>query len=639
MKIQLDELKPYVSLILARIPDAHVEEGVAGAVLNDVKELLQLGTAGRRVLVGMQDPQPVALPVIPPGADSISDPAEAGQMEVGFLHYTEERRPGWYAGSAEAIVDRVNHLVVVCRYNRQFAICLSDPGRRDVILANVGDKDHPGLAALGTIDAGVMNKAFVSDHEARTLWLSGIHTPVKAKPDSKVLSGLDLRDALDPLGDQSYYFTAIRCGSAIAQGKRPMVGVVPRGSRVWTGTTNSWDDFIGTVGRLLQRLEATNTQREIDPLPVLAEWVEDKHDVKGPFDLAFSLPEPLSDEMAIEQELWGEADQWTYKSRFDLLPGECTQDWLTARAILEGRPIGLVKLELEFLALGNVRFRVQTEQDPECPPDEAKLFKNLMETAARRGWFKIWYDSGHVIADGAVFKPRHRDDPFRGFEWIDFGDCDVKKEKPWGYKEEVKYDSIGGGKSLFSWVLKHPADLGLPKDTWLACDDRSMEVADFIGFAVKDTGPVLSLIHVKGAHSDKADRGISVAAYEVVTAQAVKNLRNLDWYNLKEGPEALAKKGMGQIVWHGGDKSQGEEMVAAISAALGGGHHDYSREVWIVQPQLTKWLFNDVKDNEEHVERERFNQLQTLLLAAQASCRSLGAEMHVIGAGPAPEET
>jgi len=49
--------------------------------------------------------------------------------------------------------------------------------------------------------------------------------------------------------------------------------------------------------------------------------------------------------------------------------------------------------------------------------------------------------------------------------------------------------------------------------------------------------PVLTLIHVKGSGSNSDGREISVANYEVVTGQAVKNLRKLDHRILESGLE------------------------------------------------------------------------------------------------------
>ena len=66
------------------------------------------------------------------------------------------------------------------------------------------------LGALQPIGAGFINAAFVRG-KAPT-WLSATHRRTTVKADSKVLSGIDLRDALNPVEDQSYYFTAARCG-------------------------------------------------------------------------------------------------------------------------------------------------------------------------------------------------------------------------------------------------------------------------------------------------------------------------------------------------------------------------------------------------------------------------------------------
>jgi hypothetical protein len=77
---------------------------------------------------------------------------------------------------------------------------------------------------------------------------------------------------------------------------------------------------------------------------------------------------------------------------------------------------------------------------------------------------------------------------------------------------------------LFAWVVNRFAD------GWLTCDDGSGEVADFVHVSIDG---VLTLVHVKGAKSNSKKRGIAVNAYEVVAAQAAKNLRYV------QGPQLL----------------------------------------------------------------------------------------------------
>jgi hypothetical protein len=59
--------------------------------------------------------------------------------------------------------------------------------------------------------------------------------------------------------------------------------------------------------------------------------------------------------------------------------------------------------------------------------------------------------------------------------------------------------------------------------------------------------------------------------------------------------------------------------------------------VVILQPHVRKTRLDEVREaprkGEEHSEEGRIRQLDTLLLGAQASCRSIGAELWVLADG------
>ena len=155
-------------------------------------------------------------------------------------------------------------------------------------------------------------------------------------------------------------------------------------------------------------------------------------------------------------------------------------------------------------------------------------------------WLKVWYDTGHVVADGAVFLQRYRDFAFTGYEWRDFRGFNVQREKP----SPLDAKNIGGQDSLFCWVHKHwrmPGHTPIAPQGWLACDDGSMEIADFVNVDCKAN--VIALIHAKASNSSEADREVSVSDYEIVVGQAVKNIRYCDSCNLTRGlKDGLSKK-------------------------------------------------------------------------------------------------
>lgn len=73
--------------------------------------------------------------------------------------------------------------------------------------------------------------------------LTGAHLRTTIKPDAKVLSGLELESALDPLEDQSFFYSSVRSTSSnanlVSNGKHAVTGVRPHRGRVWIGPTRS----------------------------------------------------------------------------------------------------------------------------------------------------------------------------------------------------------------------------------------------------------------------------------------------------------------------------------------------------------------------------------------------------------------
>lgn len=620
MTVGFEVLKPYKTLILAQV-ESDAGEIIVESVIADFKSLLGFEEEPDLEIVteGMTTSFEVSRP----------DSSGTDDMHVKFLHYTEKRAPGWYGGDGD-VRDTLNHLIIACQLNRQVALYVSDSRKRRPatrqIKAGLGD----GLGALQLLSSELLNAAFVTG-PTRTLWLSGVHARVTVKPDSKILSGLNLRDALDPLDDQSYTFTAARSNVPLL---RLPVGVSPRGSRIWVGATRHWNDFVATVARLLRHVAAT-TERKTKPLPVLATSATKIPDLKDAYEIHFLPPELLADDADLDPETREKMERWAYQAALQIQ--ETDDSSLVAAVTMDDVPLGTLTLVFDTSDVENVRIESQVEPEPTCPDEYAEYQEELEEVSHDPAWIKVWYESGHTLTGGAIFEIRHRDQPFVAFRWADLTDYEVKKEKFWsGSFPENALDLIGNQGSLFCWVRNEWPLPGPPysgTSGWLACDDGSMEIADFIHLDVGGAVPVLTLIHVKGAKSDSAGRGISVASYEVVTGQAVKNARFLDRLHLDVGLRAGLDKQIGKLVWFDGQPSTREEMLDAI-AEIGA---SYLRRVVILQPHVRKSRLDEVREalrgGEEHSEEGRIRQLDTLLLSAQASCRSIGAELWVLADG------
>lgn len=583
----LDKLHPYKSFVLARIKDEFEPSGLVDYSLQDLRGMLNLGDGTRRQLVNLVVAR------------------QDEELEVGYIHFTEHRLVSWI--DDPSLVDVINHLALICRRNRHIGICITDSSFRSSVVRRFDRGETAGLGALQTISAGLINAAFVRG-DARTLWLSAAHRRTTVKADSKILSGIDLRDALDPIDDQSYYFTAARCRTDM-EGVEGSIGSAPRSSKVWLGVTDEWKEFRSTVTALLTRLEETR-RPESSPLPVIAVTSIDVEKVKGAFDVALVSPELAGDDPSTDDDSREILERWSYGGNFEIL--ETDGPSFLAKLSLKGASIGTAKFDIQITNPEKVTWHVSGEPTEE---DVRELHEEALKACRNLNWLKVWYGSGHALTNGALFEMRYRDMPFRGYSWGGFRNFDITREKPDPLTE------VGRQDSLFCWI-KQRWNRG-----WLACDDGSMEIADFIHLDDQSTPPVLSLIHAKGAGSKESSRGISVSKYEVVTGQAVKNLRSLDRQLLDEGlSQGIARK-IGALVWHNDRSSDRHRMLAALGQ-IGA---DYERRVVIVQPHLSRTAYEHARQHRRSRDSARLRQLDALLLGAEAAVHGTGSTLIVFG--------
>ena len=135
------------------------------------------------------------------------------------------------------------------------------------------------------------------------------------------------------------------------------------------------------------------------------------------------------------------------------------------------------------------------------------------------------------------------------------------------------------------------------------------------------------MVHVKAAGGKAGPgRGISVSKYEVVTAQALKNLKFLDWRKMCQGLEYQPDKESIQRFWCEQKPAGKPELISNLKS-LG---TNYVRRVVIVQPHLRKVKHDEVRGKTDGIDLYRLRQLDTLLLSAEEKCRNFGAEFSVI---------
>lgn len=216
-------MHPYQSLLLARTRTPKSKDSALN-VLHDIEGLIGVSVPGRKIVNRLAA-------------------ARIRRFRVTGFHYEVERPAPWT--SDRTILDRINHLVLVAQRGPLIGMHFSEARWKASVAARFGDPALTALFDLEVIPSGSLNAAFVAG-DAKTLWLSGTHRQARWKADNKVLTGVDLRDALDPLEDQTYHFTAARCRTDFGAGSVLTTGVTPRRSQMWIGTTREWREFVET---------------------------------------------------------------------------------------------------------------------------------------------------------------------------------------------------------------------------------------------------------------------------------------------------------------------------------------------------------------------------------------------------------
>ncbi|MEH2504050.1 hypothetical protein V1290_002861 [Bradyrhizobium sp. AZCC 1578] len=582
-----EALTPFVSLTLGRPKPAFKEAALAKAAIDGVKALLASAVSEKIVRDIVE-------------ASSMVDPRSGAA--VSSFRYKRHTSPGWTSDAR--IVDVENHLAVAIALNGLVALHFSDARLRGSVRLNlIADvhKDLP-LSWLFAVPRGIMSAAFLQDGEARTMWLSGTHRRNALKADTKILSGLDLDYALDPFDDQSFFWSAARSRNAKLNA---IIGVSPGSSRVWTRKTASFDDFVSVTASVLVQLRTAKNPLDT-PFRYLASPLTtiDPKEVHSAFDVSL-VPDELSPEREDDESESSASSAFVYETNLVIDQGQPSSPSFSMEAKRNGQSLGTLSVEVKLDPAGKVRFAVKS-----IKTDQPELLDAIAHHIVAGERVNVRYDSGHSISAGHVFTLRNRRVPFHGFEGRDFSHFDISKEKP------SSLDRIGKEDSLFCWVQRNFGG-------WLACDDGSMEKADFIHLDNRAKPNVLSLIHVKGANSTAARRGISVSAYEVVTGQAVKNLLWLDQKRLAEGLASSVRAS--NYFWRDKKGINKRDFVRQLD----GVGSNYETRVIVLQPHVSAARHLNSSSGAA-AQRLRMDQLNVLLASAERTCGALGAKFSVI---------
>lgn len=535
-----------------------------------------------------------------------------------------------------------NELVLICRWKTYVAIYCSNTGHRKLIASILGkfgsDKDYSTLFSLRKISSGLLTAAFLDNQPLKAMWLAGTHKSVQVKPDSKVISGKDLKYALDPLGDTTYLAAAVRSSSA---------GVSLKGSGVWTKPYASIKDFSKGVLDALELIDANIGRTAV--LPVLANELHSFIGVEKAFDF----------EVAPIEVLDSNTDQRKAESlielfEFDLLalPQAVTRPVafhlkITAKlANTNSPPVASLVITPDFSPanLTDLVFAASHQTGEFADPRLKPAISALVETPSL---FRVFYESGHTISVGHLASSKPKDREFKEWKWVDFQalrPIDVSKEKPtnnnltdiWKDKNE---------NSLFSWFIESIGDsvqaqtLGLAPlnqngTVWVFCDDDSGEVADFVHVNIPaQNPPEICLIHVKAARTQSPKREMVAGPFEIVCGQAAKNVRYIDAENLairisdrvNDPKRPLWNSPNASGLMPNGNRARFEAVLRGIGA-----NAKYS--ILIIQPQVTAEAYGHEK-NQVGATNPYLGaiQLRSLLFGTQNIAQAVGAKFFVTG--------
>ncbi|GAA5174369.1 hypothetical protein GCM10023321_78040 [Pseudonocardia eucalypti] len=575
-------LRPYASVLLLRCLG-----GDPATAFGRLHEFLEAARRTSRVRVSV------------PVASAEFDSAEFDQVTMAV--HRVEQRPGWLT---EAVYLDVSHELTIAARRGRF-IALHAPGPvRDALRRWL---DGPAGTTLRRVPAAALEGALLRG-EAKSLWLRGTHPRRSTKVDSKAISGTDLRFALSPFDDATFAVASARSAlGAEASGAalRGTVGTTPHRSLVWNRQTESMPEFLQCIGELITVVERALDRPAIpEPaFPVLAQRLPDLTGVGGAYDASRADLDERPDTAGPLDGLLLEVTGTPDSADFDL---DVTGDGAEP-----------VRLRGEVgIGAGRVRIRFGFRDEPADRGRGEEVLDALDQLT-------VYYASGHAISGGGVFRPRISRQAFPNWSWADFAGRDITREKPrvaHGRLDEIHL-AIGadGDRSLFGWVVEQYGS------GFLTCDDGAGEVADFVHV---DHDGTLSLVHVKSSASRAPGRHISASAFQVVVAQAVKNVLFLE-------PEPLARQLRRPPVaspacWVDGRRVP--DRAGLLRRLARRDARDRARVV-IVQPSLSKRRYDRLYAGNGRPSDEmlRLRRLENLLNSARPTVAGVGADLHVIG--------
>ena len=373
-----------------------------------------------------------------------------GGLDVGWIHYSEKRSPPWCAGGD--LKEMHHHSIFILRKEQLIALTFSDPVLRNTIVADIRKQRLGLFKSFKPLTGKQVNDGFVRAR-VRTLWLSGAHRRTSTKADSKILTGLELEAALDPLEDQSYYFSSVRSThNGLAFNSAPtgvIVGANPRNARIWIGPSKDWKSFISRMEGLIDAAAtAIKTPLKVSsPLPVLASPIDGIAGAEEPYDMAIIVPEAVSaGAEGVRDQPW--FHEFSDAARF-VISSKSGSPSFTAEVFWGQESYGRMNYEFAAEADGGVSVKASALGWNNL----LDRHKEILKICSNTDLLTVYFDTGHSFAQGHFYETRFRDVPFENWQWAKLTGFAVDTEKPLEGKK-LKIADIGArdDTSLFGCV-------------------------------------------------------------------------------------------------------------------------------------------------------------------------------------------
>lgn len=113
------------------------------------------------------------------------------------------------------------------------------------------------------------------------------------------------------------------------------------------------------------------------------------------------------------------AEKWS-NSRFKIAPGAGTDFEARLFLLEEGREksVGDFSFAFDLQRPELIDWSVEGTPILEKGGEAFEEAHNILRI--RKTWLKVWYDSGHILADRSIYMLRFRDQPFGSYVWVDF---------------------------------------------------------------------------------------------------------------------------------------------------------------------------------------------------------------------------